>query len=581
MISTLKGLFVRIKCNRNTRLLWRGILARTVGYPDWRPLIDANRAQWQAKVVASKDGPKVLVATSTGFHFAASTVESLLGVALTLRGANIHFLLCDSALPACFACDSTYYPNTGKFVRKGPQPDMCKQCFAPAARMLKTLGLPIHKYSDYLTPDDYKIADELAAGTSLENIKGYKLGGLAVGEHALAGSLRFFARATLEEVPYGKQVLRRYFKAALLTVYAMKRLLGENSFEAAVFHHGIYIPQGIVGEVMRREGVRVVNWNPAYRKKCFIFSHGDTYHHTLMTEPVDSWEDMEWTPEREDQIMSYLRSRWEGTQDWIWFHERPEFDISSVTQETGVDFKKPCIGMLTNVMWDAQLHYPANAFPGMLDWAVETIRYFADRPEIDLLIRVHPAEIRGTLPSRQPISEEIRKTFPVLPENVHIIPPESSISTYVAMMKCDSVIIYGTKTGVELTSVGVPVIVAGEAWIRNKGITMDATSKEEYFRILDQLPLGRTLDRETVARARKYAYHFFFRRMVPLDMVDIRPARDNLVFRIKTESLSGLEDLKPGRYGGLDTICDGILCGSDFIYRSEILREPREDKVLA
>ena len=31
-------------------------------------------------------------------------------------------------------------------------------------------------------------------------------------------------------------------------------------------------------------------------------------------------------------------------------------------------FRKPVIGLLTNVFWDAQLHYRANAFKDMLDW---------------------------------------------------------------------------------------------------------------------------------------------------------------------------------------------------------------------
>ena len=56
------------------------------------------------------------------------------------------------------------------------------------------------------------------------------------------------------------------------------------------------------------------------------------------------------------------------------------------------------------------------------------------------------------------------------------------MSTYAAMAQCDSVIIYGTKTGVELASMGIPTIVAGEAWIRNKGITRDAATAEQYFR---------------------------------------------------------------------------------------------------
>ena len=231
---------------------------------------------------------------------------------------------------------------------------------------------------------------------------------------------------------------------------------------------------------------------------------------------------------------------------------------------------RPCVGMLTNVMWDAQLHYRANAFPNMTEWVLQTIRHFAGRPELQLLIRVHPAEIRGTLPSRQPIAAEIQRAFPTLPKNVFLIPPESQVSTYAAMSPCNAVIIYGTKTGVELTSMGIPTIVAGEAWIRNKGISTDARSAAEYFQILARLPLeGRLSDRLT-QRARKYAYHFFFRRMIPLSFM--RRSGGVAPYAMEIESI---EELLPGRDAGLDVICEGILGGAEFIYKAGSIQDGR------
>jgi hypothetical protein len=183
---------------------------------------------------------------------------------------------------------------------------------------------------------------------------------------------------------------------------------------------------------------------------------------------------------------------------------------------------------------------------------------------LQLLIRVHPAEVRGTLPSRQPLVAELRRAYPTLPSNVFIIPPGSQVSTYAAMLQCDSAIIFGTKTGVELTSMGIPVIVAGEAWIRNKGVTLDATSVADYFRILDQLPLGCRMDAAQVDRSRRYAYHWFFRRMIPVEFTE--PASGDPPFRIQVERLA---QLAPGRSPGLDTICEGILHGHEFAFPAE------------
>lgn len=553
-----------LKKNERVRDMVRQYRLRT-GQPRWDKLLAASPDYWQKRDAAKQSGRNILIATSDGAYLAATRVESLLAIALTLRGASAHILLCDGLLPACIECNSDWYPDEAQFARRGPAKQHCKSCFSPAEEMFRSLGVAVHRYSDFLSAEDLESVEKTVAPFPFSEIGHFSVDGIAVGEHALAGALRFYARATLDD-PHSETVLRRYLKAALLTARVTQRLIATVGFECAVFHHGIYVPHGIIGEVARHEKVRVVNWQVAYRKKSFIFSHHDTYHHTLMSEPTSNWENMDWTSATEKQIMDYLVSRWDGTNDWIHFNKRPEADLAAISRETGVDFSKSCIGMLTNVMWDAQLHYPANAFPNMLEWVLKTIEYFATRPDLQLLIRVHPAEITGTLRSRQPILAEIKKSFPILPKNVFIIPPESRLSTYAAMLQCNAVLIYGTKTGVELTAMGIPVIVAGEAWIRNKGLTVDVHSAEEYFQILDQLPFDHPLPPSVVQRARKYAYHFFFRRMIPLDLLAIGSGIPG--FEV---SVTDLRQLMPGSSEGLDTICNGILNEADFVYPAERL----------
>jgi hypothetical protein len=67
-------------------------------------------------------------------------------------------------------------------------------------------------------------------------------------------------------------------------------------------------------------------------------------------------------------------------------------------------------------------------------------------------------------------------------------------------------------------------------------------------------------------RARKYAYHFFFRRMIPIDQVE--PTGGQPQFRL---NLRTVDELGPGRGAGLDVICDGILRGTPFVYAAERL----------
>ena len=426
--------------------------------------------------------------------------------------------------------------------------------------MYRTLGLKVTRYSDWITESERDQARTLARSLPLDRIHDLKIDDLAVGEHAYAGALRFFASGSLDDEPLGEPVLRRYLEAALLTASASRRLFREVGYVNATFTHGIYVPWGIVGEVARRERVPISTWNVAYRKRRFIFSHDDTYHHTLMNEPVAHWEDVELKPAQERELVNYLASRREGLFDWIVFHRPTKQDPLEVARKAGILLEKPVIGLLTNVSWDAQLHYPTNAFSSMLDWLVQTMRYFERRPDLQLLVRVHPAEISGFPVSRQPILRELKKHVARLPANITIVPPESGLSTYVLMSLCNSAIIYGTKMGVELSSVGLPIIVAGEAWIRNKGITWDAATPEEYFRLLDRLPFPSRLTDAQVARARRYAYHFFFNRMILLPFIEPKAG-----YPIYTLKLDSLDPLKPGATPGVDVICDGILRQQPFV----------------
>lgn len=539
-------------------------------YPYWPAVSHRDRRLWDRALKNAQNGPRVLVPSSIGAHAPSLIVESTLAVALTLRGANVKVLLCDGVLAGCQQMLSSQAQSIEAFVEHGPA-QVCRWCFPAAYEMYASLKLPVLKYSDYLDPAANQRASEIASTLPIEEIPKFQLDGIAVGEHALAGALRYFARGDLAFEPAGEPVLRRYLQAALQTTFVTRQLVADQKIQIACFNHGIYVPQGLVGEVARHSNVRVINWMAGYRKRRFVFTHNETYHHALMTEPIANWDSVELTPELRTKTLDYLKSRWQGTRDWIWFHEKPQEQVDTIAAELGIDFSRPTIGLLTNVVWDAQLHYPANAFPNMLEWILQTVSYFARRPDLQLVIRIHPAEIRGTVPSRQPVLAEIQREFPELPPNVFVIPPTSQISTYAVMQQCDSVLIYGTKTGVELTSMGIPVIVAGEAWIRNKGITRDAGSVQDYIKILDELPLGERLDAATRERALKYAYHFYFRRMIPMEM--FVPAQGWPFYKLEIESLT---ELLPGADPGLDLVCDGILNGTEFIYPAERLPDARE-----
>jgi hypothetical protein len=488
------------------------------------------------------DKKRILIATSTGSNWPCSSFESLLGIALFLRGADVSFLLCDGVLPACQECDRQWLTERD-FVHGGPS-FLCNSCYKPAQKMLEPLGLPIHKYSDFLRDEDTLTSD-----------------GKLYLEHARAGALRYFGRGNLQTNEVSRKILDRYLSASSITATVMRRLIAKHRPDVVVFHHGIYVPQGVIGDVLREEGIRIVNWGPAYRKSSVLFSHGNTYHHTMTKESPMDWSNMIWSEQREKQIMDYLHSRRKGNNDWISFQPNAQLDPKVVASRLDLDLTRPVVGLLTNVIWDAQLHFKQSAFPSMLEWLFASIEYFKQRSDVQWVIRVHPAEVRGTVPSQQKALDEIKMRFGKLPEHIKLVGPEDSISTYSLMALCNAALAYGTKMALELSCTGLPVVVAGEAWSRGKGFTIDVSSPEEYRKILESLPLNSRLSKAEITVARKYAYHFFFRRMIPVQA--LKPMDRFSPYKVEVEKI---EELMPGYDPGLDLICEGIVRGTPFIY---------------
>jgi hypothetical protein len=495
----------------------------------------------------------------------APVLDGVVAVALWMRGADPTFLLCDELLPACEQCAYVVFPRPEEFVASGPQGTLCRPCFSRGSQLLRPLRLPVRGYGELVDRRAVvRQALDDARRLSLDDCFTFELDGLRLGEQVRASVLRFFGKADLsdEPEPLVAATARRYAAGALVAAAVAERALQVLEPDVVTAHHGVYVPQGVLGQVARREGVRVVNWGPSYRDRTFIFSHGDTYHMTFLSEPIATWDDRPLSETEERRLLDFLQARRRGEGDWAWVTpeaalRREEHERSEIVATLGLDLDRPVIGLLTNVLWDAQLYYDASAFGDMLEWLWATIDHFVAHPELQLLIRVHPHEVKHG--NRQPVSPAIKQRYPALPENVHLVEHDSPLNTYALMDLCSAVLIYGTKTGVELTPFGTPVVVAADAWIRDKGLTIDISTRAEYARILDGLAALGPLDPETVMRARRYAHHFFFRRMIPIAAFE--PGTQEPVLRLES-----LADLAPGHDPGLDVICDGILEGKEFVF---------------
>ena len=105
--------------------------------------------------------------------------------------------------------------------------------------------------------------------------------------------------------------------------------------------------------------------------------------------------------------------------------ERP----SAIRSELNLSADRRLLVLFTNVSWDLFVAERDFAFDGQMKWIAATFDFIRRHPELDLVVRAHPAEIVPKFQTRGRIVQQIEERFGPVPPNVRLIGPESPISS--------------------------------------------------------------------------------------------------------------------------------------------------------
>lgn len=293
---------------------------------------------------------------------------------------------------------------------------------------------------------------------------------------------------------------------------AALRLLQDERPETVLIPNGLVTELGIFYQVARHLNLMTVTYEFNDQREQIWLSQNDV----VMRQNTDSlWAAKGSAPlteaEREqiaalEDARTSAKKYGKGTRFWQ--------DVASVggeqlRTELGLD-SRPVVLLATNVLGDS-LTLGRNVFTeSMAEWIAKTAQYFAARPDVQLVVRVHPGERLMKGPSSLGV---IHAAVPQLPEHIKLIGPDEKINTYDLMELAGLGLAYTTTVGMEMAMRGTPVILAGQTHYRGRGFTYEPTTYDEYFALLDQLLTnlpGYRLSPEQVETAWNYAYRFFF-----------------------------------------------------------------------
>jgi hypothetical protein len=303
-----------------------------------------------------------------------------------------------------------------------------------------------------------------------------------------------------------------------LAANAALDLLAGDRYDVVIIPNGSILEFGVFYRIAQHLGVPTVTIEFGEQKERMWLAQNDE---VMRLDTSALWDVKGGFPLTEPELEN-LKTLYEarrGGRLWANFARQWQSSESAGAAEArsqlGLDPEKPLALLCTNVVGDSLALGRQVFTSGMADWLAKTVRHFAQRPEFQIVVRVHPGELLG---AGHPSAEIVRSVVPEMPPHVMVIPPESKINTYDLIELAHVGLVYTTTVGMEMSMSGVPVIVSGRTHYRGKGFTYDPETLSEYLSTVDQLlrrPMGEKIPREQIELAWNYAYRFFFEYPFP------------------------------------------------------------------
>ncbi|MGE0393654.1 MAG: hypothetical protein AB7P67_08815, partial [Vicinamibacterales bacterium] len=211
----------------------------------------------------------------------------------------------------------------------------------------------------------------------------------------------------------------------------------------------------------------------------------------------------------------------------------------------------------SNAAWDMAAVDRDVAFAGMFAWLDAVVDAARRHPDVDVVVRAHPAERQGTpdLWSRTPVPATLRARHAALPANLHLVEATDAVDTYALLARATVAMIYSSRIGLEAALGGLRPWIAGATTFRGKGFSRDLTAAEDVdaaFRVTAR----DTLTPDENAMAERFAYLWWFRSLVRVpwlrDGDRVMPAADPA-------------RLAPGGDPVIDRLCEAVATGAPFI----------------
>lgn len=487
------------------------------------------------RAIANQPREQRVLVLSLRYWTTHVALESILAQALRLRGADVRLLTCGGGLPMC---------EVGWSRRDAPYP--CDRCGYHTDRVAHESGMTTYRLADGLPWGDDGRRAPLSAGDPPPEV---------IGE-IVRSSAMFVKSADPERTPQGRNAVGEFAISHQGIERAAEKVLDDFQPDVVLVNNGLFAAEAVVRRLAEQRGARVPSYDAGPRPNTLVFSQAEPVSGYDMGKAWGKIRERKLGPEQESRLDALMKERRVVHERG---HEPEATDAASVRELLRISPEHYVFALFSNVTWDTASSGRERGFDSLIDWVVACVRQVEHLRNTTLVLRAHPGEL--AIGTSEPMADLVKKRIPRLPANVRVVAPDERLSSYALLDIADGVLAYTTTVGLEASQQGLPVIVAADAHYRSRGFTVDVDDETELAGRLRERPPR--LSSEQHELARRYAYMYFFRLMIPFPAVSF----EDRPLAVPTSA----EALMPGRDPYLDFICDHILDGGDFLVPDELV----------
>lgn len=422
--------------------------------------------------------------------------EALVAEALKQHGHDIRYIGCGEVFAR--HCVPMSAHRLKHDAAAGDKAAVCRLCHENKQLIRKEFGFDGYDIATVLEKEDFQQASRITSEATPKNFLDIVIDGVEIGRSALSTFLLSYKRISLQfnDAEWGIFATELY--NTILSFLACRKVLNRERPDRIILYSSGYSVNLVWCLLAETRGIPFYYMNAGSnlsdRLQKVVLFRGHSLQRRLLSY-WDWYQHIPCPPSTTTYVTDHFLELLKGRHSFVYSapKTRGEVDLRS-RFGVGPD-QKVLLATLSSYdeLFAAQVTglFPSDlklVFPQQVDWVNATLDFVRARPDLFLIVRVHPREFPNKRDSvKSEHARQLEEAFRELPGNAAINWPTDGISLYDLAEITDVCLNGWSSAGKEMNLLGIPVVIySGDLVFYPPDLNYLGETLESYFGQIEQ-----------------------------------------------------------------------------------------------